>query len=157
MPPGPAPSLVSGAFDDIPFPHFADVVVVPVPGSLDPPPDPRSWGRAVFDLRRGPRWVLALLLARQALSPLIGIPPAPSSALAVDEVRAGEALIRHDDVHLDYRVGVAYDQRTRLLRVVTVVRTRNVRGRLYFLPVALLHGPVTRALARSAVRRLTSG
>lgn len=153
---GPTPSFVSMAFDDVARPDFADVVVMWVPPCPRTPTDPRSWARAVFDVSNAPQAVRLLLAARQALVGLIGIERADRSVFDVAEVRDGEALIRQDDSHLDFRAAVAFDAERRLLRVTTAVRVKNWRGRLYFLPVSVLHGPVTRAMAGAAIRRLTT-
>ncbi|MGI8523238.1 MAG: DUF2867 domain-containing protein [Nocardioides sp.] len=150
------PAFVSIAFDDIPCPDFADVVVVAVPPTEKPvPTDPEVWTKAVFDVRSLPLWVKSLFAARQLLVGLIGVEKGDGSVFDVDQVRGGEALVAEDDRHLDFRAGVAYDEQRRLLRVTTAVRLKGWRGRLYFLPVGILHDPITRAMARSAVRRIT--
>ncbi len=48
---------------------------------------------------------------------------------------------------------MAADGDAGLLRCVTTVRLHGWRGRLYFLPVRLLHDPVTPAMMQAAVRR----
>lgn len=149
--PPAAPAFVSLALRDLPRPDYCDVRVVPLPPRV--PTDPAYWARTVFDARRGPRWVLALLALRQVLVRLIGIPPAPRDTFAVDDVQGEEALIVADDAHLDFRVGVGVDAERRLLRVVTAVRLHGWRGRLYFAPVRLAHPVVTDAMIRSALRR----
>lgn len=65
-----------------------------------------------------------------------------------------EALIVADERHLDFRVAVGVDSRANLLRVTTVVRLHGWRGKVYFAPVRLLHGPVVQAMLRRAIRRL---
>ena len=150
--------LRSAALDEVPAPDFADVQVVAIPaGRRSLPADPAVWARAVFDVRSAPWPVVALLAVRQAVVGLVGIPRADRDVFAVAEVRAGEALIRADDVHLDFRVGVSVDLDARLLRVVTAVRLHGWRGRVYFVPVSLAHGPITRAMARRAARRIARG
>jgi hypothetical protein len=98
-----------------------------------------------------------LLGLRQVLVRLIGVKRAPSSVFDIDAVVGEEALIAADDRHLDFRAGVGIDVEQRLLRVTTVVRFHGWRGRLYFIPVGLLHDPITRAMARRAVRDFVRG
>jgi hypothetical protein len=154
----PSPGFSSIAFDDIPAPDHADVVIVAVPPTEAPLPDgPEVWAHEIFDVRSVPRWVGLLFLVRQVVVRLVGIPRGDRSAFDIDRVSGGEALIAHDDRHLDFRCGVAYDPSTRLLRITTTVRLKGWRGRLYFAPVSVLHDPVTRSMAKAAVRRITSG
>ena len=137
-----------------PAPDFADVCVISIPHSAQPlNPDPAYWAKAVFNPHTAPRWVQLLFGVRQAAVRLIGVPPAGADVFRVGEVVGDEALISADDVHLDFRCGVGIDVEARLLRVTTVVRLKGKRGRVYFAPVSLFHGPVTRAMARHAVRR----
>lgn len=147
------PRLVSIAFDDIKRPDFADVVVVAIPGDAPLSVDPRWWAEAVFDARSAPLWIRVLFVIRQALIGLIGVPRAESSVFDVQAVCGEEALIATDDRHLDFRAAIGVDPSCRLLRVTTAVRFHGWRGRLYFVPVGLLHAPVTRSMARAAVRR----
>lgn len=147
------PVFRSAAFDDIPEPDFADVVLVSIPATAHPIiDDPAWWAKRVFSVRSMPRWIVLLLGVRQLLVRLIGVDRAPSSVFDVKAVVGEEALIAADDSHLDFRAGVAVDLGRRLLRVTTVVRFNGWRGRLYFIPVGLLHDPITRAMARRAVR-----
>ena len=148
------PVFVSLAFADMPEPDFADVVVevVPMTSQLIPI-DPGWWASEVFSVRSAPRWVRLLLAMRQAVVGLVGIRRADSSAFRVASVRGEEALIATDDTHLDFRAAVGLDAGRRMIRVTTAVKLHGWRGRLYFAPVALLHGPVTRAMVRAAIRR----
>ncbi|QCB92633.1 DUF2867 domain-containing protein [Cellulomonas shaoxiangyii] len=141
------------ALRDVPAPDHADAVIVTLPPGA--PTDPAVWAREIFSLATMPRWVLAALALRQALVPVLRIPPAPRAAFAVDEVVGGEALVAHDDVHLDFRCGVAVDADARLVRVTTTVRLHGWRGRVYFAPVRLLHPVVVTAMLRRARRRLS--
>lgn len=149
------PALRSLALRAMPDHDWAEVVVVRLPSAA--PGDPRAWAQAVFDIRAMPRWVLALLSLRQVVVKLIGVPPADRHVFDVNEVCGNEALISADDRHLDFRCGVGVDTEQRLLWITTVVRLKGWRGRVYFAPVALLHQPVTRSMARAAIRRRTSG
>ena len=149
------PAFVSLALRDRPSPHWADVVVEPVPEGMHPAPvDPARWADEVFAVGSAPPAVVALMALRQAVVPLIGVDPAPRDVFAVSHVEGDEALIVHDDRHLDFRAGVGYDPATRLLRVTTAVWLKGWRGRLYFAPVSVLHDPVTRSMMRRAIRRV---
>lgn len=141
------------ALRDVPAPDYADAVIAPLPPGA--PTDPAVWARAVFSPAAMPRWVLAALALRQVFVPLLRIPPAPRDTFAVDEVAGDEALVAHDDVHLDFRCGVAVDAQARLVRVTTAVRLHGWRGRLYFAVVRPVHPVVVTAMLRRARRRLT--
>ncbi|MBT2532885.1 DUF2867 domain-containing protein [Arthrobacter sp. ISL-48] len=155
---GTLPVFRSLALDSIPAPDFADVIVLPVPaGQRECPNEPQIWAETLFSVSSMPEWVTALMGLRQAVVGLIGVSRATPAVFAVSEVRGEEALISADDRHLDFRCGVAYDARARLLRVTTTVRLKGWRGRLYFVPVRLLHPLVVRAMMARAIRHLTLG
>jgi hypothetical protein len=158
MTPPDDPAFVSMAFDDMPVPDFADVVVESLPASTHAiPADPEWWARAVFSVRSAPWWVKLLLAIRQAVVGLVGIRRADSDVFAVSSVRGEEALIAADDTHLDFRAAVGVDVARRMIRVTTAVKLHGWRGRLYFVPVSILHGPVTRSMVKAAVRRHLAG
>jgi Protein of unknown function (DUF2867) len=146
------PVFISAALRDISSPDFVDMAAVPLPPGA--PTDPRVWAEAVFS--HAPLPVVALLGLRQLLVPLLGVPRAPRSVFDVDDVVGEEALIVADDVHLDFRCGVAVDPVRRLVRVTTVVRLKGRRGRLYFAPVRLAHSPIVHAMLTGASRRLAA-
>ncbi|GEA84335.1 MAG: DUF2867 domain-containing protein [Cellulomonas sp.] len=143
------------ALRDFP-PDYADTTIIRLPAGA--PTDPRAWADATFSLRTMPGWVRAALGLRQLLVPLLGVPRAPRSTFAVDEVAGdascGEALIVADDRHLDFRCGVAVDAHAGLVAVTTNVRLHNRRGRLYFLPVRALHPVVVRSMLNRAAHVL---
>lgn len=146
---------VSLALRTIPSPDFADAVFVAIPGSIDDlPKDPRWWAERVFSVRWAPRWVAALLGLRQMLVGFIGVKRADGSVFDVTAVEGTEALISTQDDHLDFAAGVAIDIEHRLLTVTTAVRFNNWRGRAYFIPVSVLHAPVTRSMAKRAIASL---
>lgn len=118
--------------------------------------DPVWWAGEVFSVRSAPLWVRALLAARQALVGILGIDKAGPGVFDIDSVSEHEALISEDDTHLDFRAAVSVSADPRLLQVVTVVRLHGWRGRLYWVPVSLLHGPVTRSMASRAVRKFVA-
>lgn len=147
------PTSLSLAFADIPAPDFADVVIVAVPRTPFPlPGDPAWWAQQVFSVRSAPGWVKVLLLLRQAVVGLIGVDRSDRSVFAVDKVEGEEALIAADDRHLDFRAAVRVDVENRLLSVTTTVKLHGWRGRTYWIPVSVLHGPVTRSMAKRAVQ-----
>ncbi len=148
---------VSIAFEDISNPDFADAVIVAIPESPHPIVDsPEWWARQVFSVRSAPAWVTFLLGLRQLLVGLIGINRATEGVFDIAREEGNEALISTDDTHLDFRAAVAIYPERRLLQVTTVVRLHGWRGRLYFLPVSVLHGPVTRSMAKRAVRNFVN-
>ena len=150
-----SPAFSSLAFDGRPAPDWADVVVESVPAGGRPAPvDPARWADEVFAVGSAPPAVVALLALRQAVVPLIGVAPAPRTVFEVARVEGDEALIVHDDRHLDFQAGVGFDPVTRLLRVTTAVWVKGWRGRVYFAPVSVLHDPVTRSMMRRAIRRV---
>ena len=144
---------MSLALDALPRLDWADVVILSLPD--DAPVDLAVWAEEIFRVRSAPLWVKTLLAARQAVVALIGIRRAQSDIFTVREVRGEEALIVAEDRHLDFAVGVGVDPNRMLLRLTTAVQLHGWRGRLYFLPVRILHDPVTRAMIRRAVRNLT--
>lgn len=145
------PHFSSLAFEDVPRPDYADVAVVPLPDGATT--DPEEWARAIFAVRSAPLWVRGAFVLRQALVPLIGVSRGDQSVFDVARTAGEEALIVADDKHLDFRCAVGVDAAARLVRVTTVVRLHGWRGRAYFAPVRLLHGPVLRAMVRRAASR----
>jgi hypothetical protein len=146
------PHFSSLAFEDVPRPDFADVAIIALPAGATT--DPAVWARAIFDVRSTPLWVRAAFVLRQALVPLIGVARGDQSVFDVSRVEGEEALIVADDTHLDFRCAVGVDDAARLVRVTTVVRLHGWKGRAYFAPVRLAHGPVVTAMLRRAARRL---
>lgn len=150
----PSGSTWSIAFRDIPAPDFADVQIVAIPPGATIPGDPTWWAAEIFSVRSAPGWVRALLVLRQAVVGLIGVRRGDQRVFDVDDVSPGEALIAHDDTHLDFRAAVGIDPDKRLVWITTVVRLHGWRGRVYWAAVSFLHGGVTRSMAKRAVRRL---
>lgn len=146
------PAFRSAALRDIERPDFIDLAAAPRP--LGTPADPAYWAAEVFSMAHAPFAVRALMALRQALVSIVGIPRGSVTTFAVREVVGDEALLGTDDVHLQFRVGVGVDPQ--LVRVTTVVRLHGWRGRLYFLPVRLLHSVVVHAMLHAAGRRLAA-
>ncbi len=148
---------VSIAFADIPAPDFADAVMVAIPPSDGAiPDDPAWWAGRVFSIESAPRWVIGLLGLRQALVRLIGVDRADRSVFDIDRVEGGEALIAEDDTHLDFRAAVYINPSRRLLQVTTVVKLNGWRGKVYWIPVSVLHAPITRSMAKRAVKNFAA-
>jgi hypothetical protein len=146
------PVLWSQAFEDVPAPDYADVLVRVLPPGA--PADPELWARELFSVSSMPFWVRVLLIVRQLLVPLIGVHRAGRNIFAVQRVSGDEALVAADEEHLSFRCGVGVDAEARLVRVVTAVTLNGRRGRLYFRPVALVHPAVVSAMLASTCRRL---
>jgi hypothetical protein len=142
------PSM-SVAYELIPRPDWASTTTIAVPDGTAH--DSRAWAERIFDRRSVPTVVKALFVLRQVVVPLLGIPVAGSSALAVSGVRGDEAVIDTDDRHLHFVAGVKAEPH--LLHVTTAVTLKGWRGRLYFLPVRFLHDQITRSMMRAAAGR----
>ncbi len=143
---------MSHVYDVIAEPDWAGCTTISAPrvGAHDA----REWAAAIFDSRSAPLVVKALVGAREVVALLLRIPRGDPSMLRVDRVQDGEALIDTDDEHLHFVAGVRTDPGRGLLHVETVVRFKGLTGRLYFLPVRVLHDPITRAMMSGAARRL---
>jgi Protein of unknown function (DUF2867) len=143
--------VTSLAIDACPDPDVIDVQELPLPAGAGT--DPRWWLRQVFHIRSMPLPVRLLFGLRQLVAGVIGADTSRtgSQVFAVDAADDREAMAVEQDRHLDFWVGVATDRG--LLQVTTVVRLHGWRGRAYWLPVGVLHGPITRSIMRSAIRR----
>ena len=142
----------SCVFDDLPAPDFCDVHVVPLPPGA--PVDPRVWATTMFSPRGAPSWVRAAIAARQALVPLLGVPRSDGAAFQRVRVVGDEALIAVDDAHLNVRIALGVDVARSLVGCTTAVRLKGRRGRAYFAPVAVGHGPVVQAMLHRTARLL---
>ncbi|MCI0678458.1 MAG: DUF2867 domain-containing protein [Actinobacteria bacterium] len=120
------------------------------------PLDPAAWAKEIFRVASAPRLVKGLLAMSQAVVRAFGVRRAARDVFSVHQVQGEEALIIARDRHLDFAVGVGVDAGRRLLRITTVVQLHGWRGRLYFLPVRILHDPITRSMANAAVARLST-
>jgi hypothetical protein len=143
---------VSAAFDIIPRPDWASTTIVAIPH--DATDDPATWARAIFDVRSVPSWVKVLFGARAVAARLLRLPPGNQAMLAVDRVIGDEAVIDTDDVHLHFAAGVRADPADGLVFVTTAVTFKGLRGRIYFIPVRILHDAVTRSMIDGAIRRM---
>ncbi|MFW6597965.1 DUF2867 domain-containing protein [Propionibacteriaceae bacterium Y2011] len=118
------------------------------------PTDPQVWADAAF--RSPPGWVTALLLLRNQLVRLVGIPQSDASAFRTHErrdgVAGGEVLLGDDDEHLDFRASVLVSGDR--VTLSTAAHTHNLRGRLYLVPVRVAHPVIVRAMLNRAARQL---
>jgi hypothetical protein len=127
---------------------FADAHLVRLPPGSDR--DPAAWAARVFSPAGWPAPLRALMGLRNRIVPLFGIKPDAGKGLVVREVVDGEALIETLDRHLDFRVGVTIGGD--VLCLATVVKLHGRLGRLYFLPVRMLHPLLTQSMLRRAAR-----
>ena len=144
-------SIRSLAIDSCPDPDVIDVQAFRLPSGA--PVDPAWWIREIFSFGSAPWPVRALMGMRQVLAPAIGASNRRTSqeVFAVDTQDDREVLAHESDRHLDFWLGVAADDG--LLQVTTVVKLHGWRGRLYWLPVGALHGPITRSMMRRTIQR----
>ena len=137
------------ATDVLPHADFVDAFAVRLrPGMTT---DPVRWASAIFD--SPPRWVRALLAAREALVGWVGIERADRSVFAVRAHTASEAVVGVDARHLDFRAVVGVEP-TRVV-LTTVVRQHTRRGRAYFAVVRRIHPAVVGAMLARAAARLS--
>jgi hypothetical protein len=135
--------------DALPRIDFADAYAVPVGDGT--PDDPMTWAEAVF--HDPPPWAAALLGLREALVGLVGIEggrPGAFEAVGVDD---HEVLVGSDAGHLDFRASVRREPDHAV--VTTVVQIHNLRGRLYFAVVRLVHPVIVRAMLTRAATSLS--
>ena len=82
--------------------------------------------------------------------------PRPGERLGIFTVRAiddDELLLGDDDVHLDFRMAIRRDLPRRRMVIAMALRTHNLLGRLYMIPVGPIHRRlVARMLARAVAR-----
>jgi uncharacterized protein DUF2867 len=144
-----APSVSEWTTDALPGVDFVDAYAVRLRPGM--PADPAIWAAAIFD--DPPRWVRALLVAREAVVGLVGIERAGRSAFAVRARTDTEAQVGVDAGHLDFRAVVSVEP-ARVV-VTTLVRRHNGRGRAYFGLVRRIHPAVVRAMLTRAATRLS--
>lgn len=150
----PEPAFASLALAQIPDPDFADMSISILPAHATS--DPAAWARSMFSVDTLPKWVLLAMVLRQALVPLLGVRRAPQGVGTVRAQHGDEALMAFQDRHLDFAVAVGVSEQSNTVRVTTTVRIKNRFGRLYFLPVRLLHPIVIQSMLKRS-RKLLSG
>ena len=141
---------MSAAFALIPRPDWAATTTVAAARAGEH--SAKQWAAAIFDVSALPWWVKGLFALREAAAVILRLPPGDPAMLAVDRVPGDEAIIDTDDRHLRFVAAVRVD--SDLVHVTTAVMFKGLRGRLYFLPVRLLHDAVTRSMMLSAARRM---
>ncbi|MGO8801197.1 MAG: DUF2867 domain-containing protein [Roseiarcus sp.] len=144
---------------------FADAYAVTVEGTAL---DAMAAAELVFS--RSPRWIKALLAARNRLGAAIGLKGADDAAIfngapADNRRRVGvfpvvsetpnRVVLGFDDWHLDFRVVVdvstpAADRQQ--VTATTLVRTDNLTGRAYLALIIPFHRLIVRTLLARAAR-----
>lgn len=147
------PSFRSLAFEGIGRFDYGDVILASKPPATTD--DPQIWAETLFSAQTAPLWVKAAMGLRMALAPLIGLEAAPRGVFDIRRIEGDEALVEHVDRHLTFRCGVGVDAAAGVVRVTTVVRFNDWRGRVYFTPVSLAHPLVVNAMLHRARRILT--
>ncbi|PFG18426.1 uncharacterized protein DUF2867 [Propionicimonas paludicola] len=130
---------------------YADAQLIELP--TDTNRDPAVWAERIFSHESWPMALRALMVIRNAIVPLFGIRRETGQGTLVSEVIDGEALIENRDKHLDFRIGTTISDD--VLCIVTVVKLHGWLGRLYFLPVRVLHPVVAETMLRRVVRDST--
>ena len=141
------------AIDACPDADVIDVQVVRLSPGL--PDDARWWLTQLFAFRSAPLPVVGLMALRQATAWAVGasVRRTGEEVFAADAGDENEVVAHESDRHLEFWAAVAVADG--LLQVTTVVKLHGWRGRLYWLPVGALHGPVLRSMMRRAVARAT--
>lgn len=137
----------------IPVPDVIDTQTVPLPPGAST--DAAWWVAQVFGGLGSSGAGRVVYGARDLLAPVLGFTPRadPRRVFAVERVVEGEALVVERDRHLDFALSARVHDG--LLSMTTAVRLHGWRGRAYWVPVSLLHGPVTRRAMRRAAQRAT--
>jgi len=112
--------------------------------------DPAEWARVLF--QDPPRWVASALAARDRAVGFLGLRATSHDRFGVRAENEHEVLVGSDDRHLDFRASVRCAPGT--VEVVTFVQIHNALGRVYLLPVRLVHSPMVRRMLRRAATRL---
>ncbi|MFC8681554.1 DUF2867 domain-containing protein [Microbacterium ureisolvens] len=150
--PDGGPAFRSLAFDGWQRFDYGDVLLAALPPAATR--DPRVWAETLFSPAGAPVWVKAAMGLRMAVAPLLGLEAAPRGVFDVRRVEGDEALIEYVDAHLTFRCGVGVDAASAVVRVTTVVRFNDWRGRVYFTPVSLVHPLVVGSMLRRTRRAL---
>lgn len=94
----------------------------------------------------------AVLAVRDRLVALVGLRPSSRDSFRVLARNGDEVLVGSDDRHLDFRASVRCTRHT--VDVVTYVEVHNLLGRLYLIPVRMVHAAIVRGMLRRAAKRL---
>lgn len=118
-------------------------------------------------LEHPPRWVRALMRARNRLVAPLGLrtaggtaeaPPAGMGGFPLISASDERVVLGFDDSHLDFRivVDVRRDRPSgQTLSVMTLVRRNNLLGRLYLAAVMPFHKLIVTSMLRDMDRRLS--
>ena len=112
--------------------------------------DPAEWARVLF--HEPSKAVTTTLAVRDRLVALVGLRTSSDESFRVVAREDDEVLIGSDDRHLDFRASIRCLDGA--VDVITFVQIHNLLGRLYFLPVRLVHGAIVRRMLRRATMKL---
>lgn len=130
---------------------FADAYAVRLPPHAST--DPGEWADRIFS--SPPAWIRHALILRDTLVGILGLKTndlqAPTPFPELDRTER-EVVYGLDDRHLDFRASIHVHHSGGAVQVAiaTVVHQHNLFGRLYFLPVRLVHPLIIRSLLRRA-------
>ncbi|MCP2635476.1 DUF2867 domain-containing protein [Microbacterium sp. HD4P20] len=120
------------------------------PVTADACADPAVWTAALF--HEPSATMTAVLAVRDRLVALVALRPASRDSFRVLARNEDEVLVGSDDRHLDFRASVRCTRHT--VDVVTFVEVHNLLGRLYLMPVRIVHSTIVRGMLRRAAKRL---
>ncbi|MEJ8310879.1 DUF2867 domain-containing protein [Agrobacterium larrymoorei] len=111
-------------------------------------------------LNHPPAWISGLMALRNGIVSVFGL---KTVALAAGESAGGfpvvscwseRTVVGFDDRHLDFRIVVDLEERAvgRVLRVTTLVRRKNLFGRIYLFAVGPFHRRIVPAMMRPFCR-----
>jgi hypothetical protein len=143
---------MSAAFDVMPRPDWAATTTISIAPGVHASSE--QWAREIFDFAPVPAWVKPFLAARAVVAAALRLAPGDPTMFAVERVVGDEAVIDTDDRHLRFVATVRSEPG--LVHVTTLVTLKGLRGRVYFMPVRLLHDAVTRSMMVAAARRLAA-
>jgi hypothetical protein len=152
------------AWQALPNAHYADAYCVEIGATEEATID--DFAHAIFDEPAG--WISTLMNLRDRIVSLFGLKTAKDLRRERSPDRLGmfkvfsrtenELLVGEDDRHLDFRISVLCSRsgETSQVCLVTVVKTKNIVGRLYLFPVKYVHRIVVRSMLRRLACRSTA-
>lgn len=112
--------------------------------------DPAEWARRLF--HDPPPWVVAALSLRDRVAAILGLRAASPETFGILAQNEQEVVIGSNDRHLDFRASVRCADGA--VSVITIVQIHNLLGRLYVVPVRLVHAVMVRRMLLRAAARL---
>lgn len=133
---------------------FADAFTVTVPSKVEAP------AVATMAFNTPPRWVSALMTARNAVMGRLGYKTATlRMGFPVLSSTAEEVLMGLDDGHLDFRAVVRVDPAAHggsRITLTTLVKRHNALGRVYLAVIMPFHKLIVRSMLARLARRLVA-